>query len=48
VLNSDSEFYGGSNLGNVAAVAEPVPAMGHTHSIVVTLPPLAGVVFVPV
>jgi 1,4-alpha-glucan branching enzyme len=46
VLNSDSAYYGGSNIGNRGRVAaEAVPAMGRTHSLVVTLPPLGGVVF---
>jgi 1,4-alpha-glucan branching enzyme len=45
-LNSDAARYGGSNLGNIShVVAEHVPAHGHPHSIVVTLPPLAGLVF---
>jgi 1,4-alpha-glucan branching enzyme len=47
VLNSDSEFYGGSNLGNTVASTEPVPCMDQPHSIVVTLPPLAGIILVP-
>ncbi len=47
-LNSDAARYGGSNLGNIASVtAEPVPAHGFQQSIVVTLPPLAGLVFAP-
>lgn len=46
VLNTDSEIYGGSNLGNGNApiVTEPVPWAGHAQSIVVTLPPLASIV----
>jgi len=48
VLNSDSRFYGGSDLGNPGLhQAEAVPAMGQPWSIVVTLPPLAGVVLQP-
>jgi 1,4-alpha-glucan branching enzyme len=47
VLNSDSHYYGGSNLGNGVVDSEDVSAMGQAHSIVVTLPPLAGVVLVP-
>ncbi|HEY8519872.1 MAG TPA: 1,4-alpha-glucan branching protein GlgB [Gammaproteobacteria bacterium] len=47
VLNSDSEYYGGSNVGNVAVDTEPVPCMGHPQSIVLTLPPLGGLVLVP-
>ncbi len=47
VLNSDSSYYGGSNLGNLAVPTEDVPCMGYAQSIVVTLPPLAGLVLVP-
>jgi 1,4-alpha-glucan branching enzyme len=47
VLNSDSRFYGGSDVGNTVASTEPVPCMGRPHSIVVTLPPLGGIVLVP-
>jgi 1,4-alpha-glucan branching enzyme len=47
VLNSDSSYYGGGNLGNSAVPTEDVPCMGHAQSLVVTLPPLAGVVLVP-
>jgi 1,4-alpha-glucan branching enzyme len=44
LLNSDSHYYGGSNLGNPAIPTEDVPCMGHPHSLVLTLPPLAGLV----
>jgi 1,4-alpha-glucan branching enzyme len=45
VLNSDSEGYGGSNLGNAGGVeASPVPAYGKYHSLSLILPPL-GVLF---
>jgi 1,4-alpha-glucan branching enzyme len=47
ILNSDSQYYGGSNLGNDGVEAEPVACMGHAFSIVVTLPPLAGIVLRP-
>jgi 1,4-alpha-glucan branching enzyme len=47
IFNSDSTYYGGSNLGNTVIPAEPEPCMGQEHSIVVTLPPLAGIMFVP-
>ncbi len=48
VLNSDSRFYSGSDLGNPGLhESEAVPAMGQPWSIVVTLPPLAGVVLAP-
>ncbi|MFQ5635654.1 MAG: 1,4-alpha-glucan branching protein GlgB [Gammaproteobacteria bacterium] len=45
MFNSDSEHYGGSNLGNPLPLkSEPVPAMNRKHSITLTLPPLAGIV----
>jgi 1,4-alpha-glucan branching enzyme len=41
-LNSDAEFYGGSNMGNLGGVvAEHRPAHGFDASAVLTLPPLA-------
>jgi len=47
-LNSDSGHYAGSNLGNAGLVhAEAVPWMNRPYSISITLPPLAGVVFLP-
>jgi 1,4-alpha-glucan branching enzyme len=47
-LNSDATGYGGSGMGNYGGVKSvPVPGQGRPHSLVVTLPPLAGVVFVP-
>ena len=46
ILNSDSELFGGSNLGNAGGVAsEPVACHGRANSIRVTLPPLAVVAF---
>jgi 1,4-alpha-glucan branching enzyme len=48
VLNSDAGHYGGTNLGNLSrVVAARVPASGYAHSIAVTLPPLAALVFAP-
>jgi 1,4-alpha-glucan branching enzyme len=46
-LNSDSAYYGGSNVGTpfAAAASEPVGSHGRAQSIVVTLPPLATVFF---
>jgi 1,4-alpha-glucan branching enzyme len=42
LLNTDSELYGGSNMGNLGAVeAEAVPWGGEGHSAELTLPPLA-------
>ncbi|RTL67353.1 MAG: 1,4-alpha-glucan branching protein GlgB [Hyphomicrobiales bacterium] len=47
-LNTDSAFYGGSNVGNGGAVeAENVASHGHPFSLSLTLPPLAVVVFTP-
>ena len=44
-LNTDSELYGGSNLGNAGGVqAAPVPAHGHAQSLELTLPPLAALI----
>jgi 1,4-alpha-glucan branching enzyme len=46
IFNSDSELFGGSNLGNGAGVAsEPVKAHGRDNSISITLPPLGVVAF---
>jgi 1,4-alpha-glucan branching enzyme len=46
LLNSDAEIYGGSGLGNWGGRStEPVAWRGHEHSLVVTAPPLAVVVF---
>ncbi len=48
VFNSDSEYYGGSNVGNGAGLmAEEVPWMGYPHSLILTVPPLAGVILEP-
>ena len=44
-LNTDSQYYGGSNVGNPfgRVEAEPTPAHGREWSIALTLPPLATV-----
>jgi 1,4-alpha-glucan branching enzyme len=48
LVNSDSEFYGGGNVGNGGGVmAEPTPNHGFDHSIGVTIPPLGMVVLKP-
>jgi 1,4-alpha-glucan branching enzyme len=45
VLNSDSEFYGGSNAGTGAVRhTDPIPWAGRDHSLVLSLPPLGGLV----
>jgi len=46
ILNSDAGMYGGGNLGNAGQVtADAHPAHGHAHSLALTLPPLATLVF---
>ena len=46
LFNSDSIYYGGSNVGNLGNIASvPAPWMGFNHSMAITLPPLAGIVF---
>jgi 1,4-alpha-glucan branching enzyme len=48
ILNSDSELYGGSNVGNLGAVqSEEVGHMNKPYSISINVPPLAMVVFRP-
>jgi 1,4-alpha-glucan branching enzyme len=47
-LNTDSEHYGGSNVGNYGGVdAEPSPWQGQPYSAELTLPPLATVWLMP-
>ncbi len=41
ILNSDSYFYGGSNLGNVLLLSEGISAHGRANSVCMTIPPLA-------
>jgi 1,4-alpha-glucan branching enzyme len=49
LLNSDSRHYGGSDLGNDGAlIAHAETWMGRPASLVLTLPPLAGIVLAPV
>jgi 1,4-alpha-glucan branching enzyme len=46
ILNSDSEIYGGSNMGNAGgADAEFIPSHGREHSLLLTLPPLGALFF---
>jgi 1,4-alpha-glucan branching enzyme len=46
IFNTDSELYGGSNMGNGAGVASgPIAMHGRKQSIAITLPPVAVVVF---
>ncbi len=45
-LNSDADVYGGSGVGNLGGVAaDPVPLHGQPHSLALTLPPLATLIF---
>jgi len=47
-INTDSSFYGGSDVGNLGAVTpEPIPWHGEPFSAEITLPPLAAVWLVP-
>jgi 1,4-alpha-glucan branching enzyme len=44
IFNSDSAYYGGSNVGNEGCVAtEPIAAHGHGQSAELILPPLATI-----
>ena len=46
ILNTDAGVYGGSNVGNYGGVhADPIAWQGRSHSLVLTLPPLATVGF---
>ncbi len=48
ILNSDSELYGGSNVGNLGGVrSEEIPYLQRPYSISINVPPLAIVVFKP-
>ncbi len=45
IFNSDSSYYGGSNLGNMGRIDAIRRTMdGKAHSIVISLPPLAGII----
>ena len=48
LINSDSERYGGSNMGNLGTVhTVPIASHGHPQSLQITLPPLAAIMFKP-
>jgi 1,4-alpha-glucan branching enzyme len=48
VLNTDAGHYGGSGMGQPGGChAEAAPSHGHGHSLEITLPPLAVVMFSP-
>jgi len=45
LLNSDADYYGGSNAGNQGGLtAEPTPAHGRPYSLNLTVPPLGAVI----
>jgi 1,4-alpha-glucan branching enzyme len=44
-LNTDSSFYGGSNLGTPQAHSQPVACDGRAESVVIDLPPLGTAMF---
>jgi 1,4-alpha-glucan branching enzyme len=46
IANSDATLYGGGGMGNLGGIeAAPVPAHGRFHSLALTLPPLAVLMF---
>ena len=46
MLNTDSDHFGGSNVGNAGGVwSKAAPQRDRRHSITITLPPLAVIVF---
>lgn len=48
MLNSDSQLYGGSGIGNMGVVrAEPIPVHDRPYSINLVLPPLSVLMFTP-
>ena len=49
IFNSDSSYYGGTNTGNgEGLVSESQPWMGFEQSLVITLPPLSGIILNPI
>jgi len=49
LLNTDSEYFGGSNVGNGGLVwTEPIPSHGFEQSLSLTLPPLGVLILKPV
>jgi 1,4-alpha-glucan branching enzyme len=46
ILNTDANVYGGGNIGNYGGVhADAIPWQGRSHSLCLTLPPLATIGF---
>ncbi len=49
ILNSDSQYYAGSNVGNMSTLhSDAIESQGHPNSINMILPPLSAVIFKPV
>ncbi|MDM8560504.1 1,4-alpha-glucan branching protein GlgB [Candidatus Parabeggiatoa sp. HSG14] len=44
IFNSDSHYYGGSDVGNVLVMTNEIEWMGQPYSLNLTLPPLAGII----
>jgi 1,4-alpha-glucan branching enzyme len=45
IINSDSEYYAGSNMGNAGLIhTDNIPCMGRNSSLILNLPPLAALV----
>ncbi len=48
IFNSDSDLYGGGNVGNSGGIhSEGTAWMGRNHSVKMTIPPLGAVVLRP-
>jgi 1,4-alpha-glucan branching enzyme len=48
LLNSDSQIYWGSNLGNAGSThSEEIPWQGRPYSMNIVLPPLSVLIFKP-
>ncbi|MDR0902620.1 MAG: alpha amylase C-terminal domain-containing protein, partial [Opitutaceae bacterium] len=46
VLNTNSQYYGGTGLGNEGGRAtDPIPRDGHPQSLLLTLPPMTTTIF---
>ncbi|MEM9207609.1 MAG: 1,4-alpha-glucan branching protein GlgB [Pseudomonadota bacterium] len=47
ILNTDSEFYGGGNVGNPPTHSDGDGAHGRPHALTLTLPPLSTLILIP-
>jgi 1,4-alpha-glucan branching enzyme len=48
LMNTDATIYGGSGVGNLGGVrSDDHPVQGRPHSLLLTLPPLAALIFKP-